>query len=153
MMFERGWPIACERRLHLQVPLVGASVAAGFKPQESQYSASHAVTLPVATADTTLLLQAAHMAVRRLWRHGYRYKKAGVELFEICAADCVQRDLWNAPDSPRRKALMASLDKLNAEHGRGTIRFAASGMAQGWKLRCEQRSQRYTTEWSELLRV
>lgn len=26
-------------------------------------------------------------------------------------------------------------------------------LAQGWKLRCEQRSQRYTTEWGELLKV
>ncbi|MEQ1718026.1 MAG: Y-family DNA polymerase [Hyphomicrobium sp.] len=124
-----------------------------FKPQERQYSASHAVTLPVATSDTAVLLEAASFAVGRLWRSGYRYKKAGVELFEICPADCVQRDLWTSPDAPRRKALMASLDKLNAEHGRGTVRFAASGITQGWKLRCEQRSQRYTTEWSELLRV
>jgi len=124
-----------------------------FKPQERQYSASHAVTLPVATADTSVLLEAAALAVNRLWRNGYRYKKAGVELFEICAADCVQRDLWTAPDPPRRKKLMASIDKLNAEHGRGTVRFAASGMAQEWKLRCEQRSQRFTTAWSELLRV
>lgn len=124
-----------------------------FKPQETQYSASYAVTLPVATSDTAVLLQAAAFAVNRLWRNGYRYKKAGVELFEIGAADCVQRDLWVAPDTPRRAALMASLDRVNAEHGRGTIRFAASGMTQGWELRCEQRSQRYTTEWAELLRV
>lgn len=37
MMFERGRPIACERRLHLQVPLVGASVAAGFPSPADDY--------------------------------------------------------------------------------------------------------------------
>lgn len=37
MMFERGWPIACERRLQLMVPLVGSSVAAGFPSPADDY--------------------------------------------------------------------------------------------------------------------
>lgn len=142
------------RRQKLAASVVSVFVRTNpFKPQEKQYSASYAVTLPVATADTAVLLEAAAFAVERLWRPGYRYKKAGVELFEICTSECVQRDLWTAPDTPQRKKLMATLDKLNADHGRGTVRFAASGIKQGWKLRCEQRSPRYTTEWAELLSV
>lgn len=124
-----------------------------FKPAEIQYTASHAVRLPVASADTAVLLAAAMHGVAHLWRSGYRYKKAGVELLEISAAATVQGDLWSAPDTPRRKALMTALDTLNAEHGRATVRFAATGIKQGWKLRSEQRSARYTTEWAELLVV
>lgn len=124
-----------------------------FKPQEQQYSASHAVRLPVASADTAMLLAAAMHGVAHIWRSGYRYKKAGVELLEICPAATVQGDFWTAPDTPRRKALMKALDTLNADHGRATVRFAATGLKQGWKLRCEQRSARYTTEWAEILQV
>lgn len=89
--------------------------------------------------------------VAHLSRSGYRYKKAGVELLEISAATTVPGDLWSAPDTPRRKALMKAVDTLKADLDRATVRFAASGIAQGWKLRSEQRSARYATEWAEIL--
>ena len=84
---------------------------------------------------------------------GYSYMKAGVMSLELIPAETVQRDLWTAPDSARNTSLMRAVDGLNADHGRATIRFAASGVQQGWKLRCRQRSARFTTEWQELLLV
>ena len=124
-----------------------------FKPEEKQYSASHAVKLPVATADTARLLKAAKHGVNRIWQDGYRFKKAGVELVELSPAAGVQGDLWTQPDDARSLALMRAVDHLNATNGRGTLQFAASGVQRGWKLRCEQRSPRYTTDWGELLVV
>jgi len=124
-----------------------------FKTQEMQYSASHAVRLPVATADTSRLLAAARQAMRRLWRDGYRFAKAGVELDGLVAAEQVQGDLWTVPDSARSHALMGAMDRINAENGRGTIHLASTGVAKGWRLRSDQKSPRFTTEWSELLVV
>lgn len=124
-----------------------------FKPQETQYSASHAARLPVATADTSRLLAAARQAMRRLWRDGYRYAKAGVELHGLMPADQVQGDLWTSPDNARSHALMRAMDRINAENGRGTIHLASTGVARGWRLRSEQKSARFTTEWAELLTV
>lgn len=124
-----------------------------FKPQENQYCAAHAVRLPIASADTSRLLAAAKQAVGKLWRDGYRYKKAGVELLELVPAASAQGDLWSKPDNVRSRTLMSAVDRLNVENGRSTVRFAASGVQQGWKLRSEQRSARYTTVWSELLEV
>ena len=124
-----------------------------FKVEDTQYNTSHALRLPVATADTTRLLTAAKRAVHRIWRDGYRYKKAGVELLGLVPAASVQGDLWTLPDDDRRKSLMRALDRINDENGRATLHFAASGVERGWKLRCDQRSQRHTTDWSELLSV
>jgi DNA polymerase V len=124
-----------------------------FKPREPQYAASKGIHLPVATADTALLLRAARQALAKLWRPNFRYKKAGVELFDIDQAQNAQGDLWTGPDSDRRKTLMACIDGINADHGRGTIRFAASGFAEGWKLRADSRSPHYTTDWCQLLEV
>lgn len=124
-----------------------------FKPLEPQHSASHAVRLPVATADTARLLRAAKYGVGKVWRDGFRYKKAGVMMLGLSQAETVQGDLWGTPDNKRSKALMRVVDGINTDHGRATLRFAASGFEQGWKLRSEQRSSRYTTEWGELLAV
>ena len=124
-----------------------------FRPQDRQYQASRSIGLPVASSDTTVLARAALIALRHLWRPGFRYKKAGIMLLEIGPADLVQGDLWVSPDTPRRQALMRTIDAINGEWGRDTIRLAASGVRRGWRLRFEQRSPRYTTDWDELLEV
>lgn len=124
-----------------------------FKTQEAQYAASRTITLPVATSDSAKLTNAAAKALAQLWRANVRYKKAGVILIDLVAAQAVQGDLWTTPDSPRTARLMQALDKLNAVYGRDTVTLASSGRKARWGLRAEKRSARYTTSWDELLRV
>ena len=124
-----------------------------FKAQETQYTASTTITLPVATANSTKLVKAATTALARLWRDGVRYKKAGVVLLDLVDARTVQADLWTSPDLPRSLRLMQAMDKLNAVYGRETLSLASSGRKVAWALRAEKRSLRYTTDWNELLRV
>ncbi len=124
-----------------------------FRTQDRQYSASRTIALPVASADTLVLTNAALRAAGCIWREGFRYKKAGITLLELGSASKVQGDLWTPADTPRQRALMQAMDRINAEHGRDTMRLAVSGVKRGWTLRSEQRSQRYTTSWNELLSV
>jgi DNA polymerase V len=49
--------------------------------------------------------------------------------------------------------LMIAFDKLNTRYGRGTVRLAVLGSNQKWQMKATHRSNRYTTLWSELLRV
>jgi DNA polymerase V len=124
-----------------------------FKPGEPQYGNGQAVALPVATADTARLLRAAMWLTGKLWRPGFRYKKAGVELSLLTPTSSFQADLLTAHDSARRTALMRTIDRVNLEHGRGTLRFAMTGTSQHWGLKAERKSNRYTTEWDEILEV
>jgi len=124
-----------------------------FKPTDPQYNVSRAIRLPVASADTGTLAKAANTVIRALYKDGYRYKKAGVMLLDLVTAGRVQSDLWTEPDSIRSKSLMKALDRLNGYYGRGTLTYASSGKQQGWKLRRDHISARYTTCWEELLTV
>jgi DNA polymerase V len=124
-----------------------------FKPGERQYSASKAVRLPVATADTGKLIAAATAGLGIIFKSGYRYKKAGVTFLDLVAADRVQGGLFDRPDDARSIRRMRALDQLNARFGRGTVGFGTAGERHGWKLRREFISPRYTTVWDELLRV
>ncbi|MCW6512493.1 Y-family DNA polymerase [Lichenifustis flavocetrariae] len=123
------------------------------RPQDRQYAAERSVTLPVASADTGKLNHAAMRALDALWRSGLEYKKAGVMLLNLAAADTVQGGLFDRPDDPRAIARMRALDSLNAKYGRGTVTFAAMGRKPGWKLRSDFVSPRYTTAWEDLLQV
>ena len=124
-----------------------------FKLTDPQYAASRTLALPVASADTRTLTRAALQAVSLIWRDGYRYKKAGITLFDLAPASIVQGDLWSTPDTAKSRKLMRVMDAINAREGRDMLRVAASGVRRGWSMRSEQRSQRYTTSWEELLEV
>jgi DNA polymerase V len=65
--------------------------------------------------------------------------------------------LFDIRDSDRTQRLMLVLDRINREHGRGTLRIGAAapfelmpGRTVAWRGRCERRSPRYTTRWEEL---
>lgn len=124
-----------------------------FKPDDPQYFNSKSVRLPVATADTGRVLKAARVALRAIYKTGYRYKKAGVILLELAKAAEGQGDLWMAPDSPKSKRLMHAMDGLNARYGRGTVAYASAGIEKAWKLQSDFMSPRFTTSWDELLRI
>ena len=124
-----------------------------FRPQDRQYQASKTIGLPFASADTITLTRAALIAARSVFREGYRYKKAGITLLALSTAESVPGDLWTGTDGPRSKALMHAIDAINERHGREAIKLAGSGLERGWRLRAEKRSQRYTTDWDELLSV
>lgn len=123
------------------------------KPQEAQYYAAKPVRLTIGTADTARLIRAALWGLRSIWRPGFRYKKCGVTFLDLHPASQVQGSLFIRPDSLARMQLMLTVDALNRRYGRGSVRFAAAGIDQAWKLRSEQLSQRYTTNWTELLNV
>ena len=48
---------------------------------------------------------------------------------------------------------MQTIDAINRQHGRGTVRLGATmstAETQGWQMRQEQRSPRYTTCFREI---
>ena len=100
-----------------------------------------------------MLVRAALQVVRRLWRNGFRYKKAGITLLGLSDAADVQGDLWTPPDTARSQTLMRTIDLINRTHGRDTVRLAVSGTHRPWRMRSDQRSPSYTTDWHQLLRV
>lgn len=122
-----------------------------FREQDRQYRASRSVTLPVATADTAKLIGAPERALGAIWRDGYRYKKAGVMLLDLVKASGVGSGLFDARDDGRSAARMKALDGLNLRYGRDTLTFGTTARPRPWRLRSDILSQRYTTEWDELL--
>ena len=115
------------------------------------------VDLPEATNDTLALVRAATWAVRRLWRDGYRYSKAGVISDDLVPLATSQRALPHLGQFDRERAaqLTAALDACNRRFGRGAVVTAASGMPaqRRWSTRFDLRSPRYTTRAEEVMAV
>ena len=122
------------------------------QPKHPQYQRGLTLPLPVPSADTRTLTRAALWALKRLFKPGYAYQKAGVMLMELRDAGVEQGQLFNTVP-PDRPALMQVIDRANAQWGRGTLRLGSEGMSKPWQMRREHASPAYTTRWEDLPQV
>jgi DNA polymerase V len=121
------------------------------KERNSQYQQAMLVPLHEPTDDTRLLCHAALHGLRRIYRTGYAYQKAGVMLTEIIPASARPRTLFDdVAAQEKSRALMHTLDRINRSMGSGTLKLLGEGTDTTWAMRRDHRSKRYTTEWSEL---
>lgn len=98
-----------------------------------------------------MLIKYALHLLKRIYRDGYGYKKAGVALMNIVPENEVQLNLYVKIDHGRTKSLMTAVDKINAKWGRETVRSGASGYQRAWSMKRARLSSRYTTNWGEIL--
>ncbi|MBG0791501.1 MAG: Y-family DNA polymerase [Desulfovibrionaceae bacterium] len=126
-----------------------------FRLGRPQYSNALSVPLAVATAHTPALIRAAQSGMKRIFREGYDYKKCAVMLSGLEPERGRRLSLLALPPAhrPNDRPLMHAVDACNARWGRDTVAFAASGVRQGWRMKREMMSPRYTTAWDEILRV
>jgi DNA polymerase V len=122
-----------------------------FKTADRQYSNSSLVRFPAETNDTPEMIDFAHRALGKIFRKGYRYKKAGVMLMDLVRKDSTQRGLFDAVDRQRSSVVMGLVDKINNTFGRDTVKFGAQGIGnRQWSTKFERLSPHYTTRWDEL---
>ena len=99
---------------------------------------------------TPELILGAVVLVRRLFRDGCVYRRAGIVLQGLSGAAENSQDLFSPQEGLERKTrLMAAVDRCQ-----GSVFFAAEGVGgMGSYVRQSSRSPRYTTQWHELLEV
>jgi DNA polymerase V len=125
----------------------------GFRETDSQYNNAITHTLTTPTSDTRIIIEAAKLCLSRIYRNGYRYKKAGIMLMDLILTSLEQKQLFVDFNHHPGDHLMNLVDRVNKDHGPDTLFFGAQGTTRDWKMRCGLRSPRYTTQWDELLIV
>lgn len=121
--------------------------------REPQYSPNLIVPLSDATDDTLQLNAAALFGLKRLFRPGYAYAKAGITLLELAPRQQAAINLFtDVAASARRTTLMQTLDAVNRKYGKNTLGPGAAGIAarQAWSVKRGNCSPNYTTRWDEL---
>jgi DNA polymerase V len=121
------------------------------KSEEPQYSRGITIALAQATDDTMQLVAAVKAGLLRIYRPGYRYKKAGVMLADITPAHVIQTRLFaDSAVAEKSLKLMAAMDGINLRMGKGAIHLASDGVAQNWRMNRGSMTPAYTSNWSEL---
>ena len=124
-----------------------------FKPDDPQYSQGLIVPLMESTDDTLALTRAALSGLKRIFKSGYAYAKAGIMLVELKPKGQEPVDLFTDTQAiERRSRLMKTMDGINAKYGRNTLGPGISGIVQrrAWSMKRGSKSPAYTTDWNEL---
>ncbi len=121
-----------------------------MKKEKPQYYNMVSCELPEPSDDTGQLLRHALWGLRRIFRRGFEFQKAGILLTQLSPVDCGQGCLFSPPARAKAVPLMCALDQLNATLGKGALRYAVEGSNPSWKTRFAFRSKRFTTNWNEL---
>jgi DNA polymerase V len=126
-----------------------------FDTTQRCYANATSFIFPEATMNTAEVIKAAGSCLKKIYKPGLSYQKAGVFLDALEDSKLAQRSLFSIPNVERIRinALMRAMDKLNATWGRDTVRFAATGTEQHWAMKQNHKSPRYTTCWQELKQV
>ncbi len=118
-----------------------------------QYARNIVIKLPVATNSSMELIHYALQGLEKIFKHGYRYKKAGVIVSDIIPETAVQGALFDLVDREKQRKVLQVMDALNTTYGREKVKIAQQGFNRQWKLKQEKLSPCYTTRLSDLLVV
>lgn len=154
--------IVCEK-LRAQGSVAGALTVhirnSPHSKTEAPYSKSLTYPLATPSCDTRVFTAIAFDLLKKIYRKGIGYRKAGVMLADICDAGQHQTDLFASADQDeqaRAKSdrLMATLDALQSRFGRSVIGVSNVQVDnRSWSNRRDHLSPAYTTRWEDLPRV
>lgn len=117
-----------------------------------QFRKSIVIKLAYPSNSDITISKYATKALENIYREGYRYKKAGVIVIGIENENIIQQNLF-FNENPKHHDLMNVIDKLNNNIGYKKIKLASQNIDSTWIMKQEHLSNRYTTNWNELLKV
>ena len=132
-----------------------------FNDHVPEYTIHDSLVLPIATDAQDEIVGAALTILRARYPKSvsdrpdlsFRFKKAGVILWQISPSTPREQDLFDPINRERQKALMAAINAINHKNGYGTIRQAIQGTDCRFDLKREYMSKRFTTDISDILEV
>lgn len=120
------------------------------------YTGFEEIKLIYPTSDTKVLTKNALLCLKKIYKPGYKYKKAGIGFDQIQPKEEIQFDIlnkFNATEEKISNEVTSTIDKANKKWGSNIIKLASQGVKQEWHARRNYSSPRYLTNWEELLEV
>ncbi len=136
-----------------------------FREDLAQYWNFQEQRLITPTSSSITIIETANEVLKRIYRQGYQYKKAGVIVMGIGADSPIQQDLFdiNAEQFQKMKRLDDVIDRINRMHGSETIVLGAQqytkkdgkGKADVFAnaIKHDFRSPNPTTRWSDIIKL
>ena len=119
-----------------------------FRKSEHYFNSAMEI-LQVPCDGTAELASCATRLVRKIYRNGNAYSRAGVVFGSIGTSTEVQGDLFEEKRTSRA-GLSEVMDSINRKLGGGSVFYAAEGVTKPWAMSRRKCSPHYTTRWEDL---
>ncbi len=124
------------------------------KPELKQYQGSITLQCEKETNFTKDIIGYALKGLDIIYRpDGYIYMKAGVMVLDLVTENAMQLNLFNQTDIRKEKQLALTVDEVNQDMGKDTVRMAVQRFERRYRLRAEKLSKKYTTDITQILKV
>jgi DNA polymerase V len=117
-----------------------------------QYQRNIVIKFPFATNSGIEIARFASEGLKKIFKEGYLYKKAGVIVMDIIPENPVQLNIFE-DRNPRHLPLMKVIDRINRTVGNHKVKLASQDLNRTWKMHQERLSPRYTTRLDEIIVV
>ena len=124
-----------------------------FDKNRKYYSNSITIDLPVATSNSLELVKSAINGLKKIYKYGYFYQKAGIVLSKLREASENEFNLLAPIMENKSQTLMKAIDFTNAKYGRNAISIAQAGINNSWKMRREHSSKIDTASFDSLPKI
>lgn len=124
----------------------------GFRAEDPQYSKNIVIKLPFPSNSSIELSKFANQALEKIFKQGFKYKKAGVIVLDLVPDNPRQIALFDN-SNPKHAPIMQAMDSLNAKFGQHSIKLASQDPKRLWKMRQEKLSPRYTTDINDIITI
>ena len=124
-----------------------------FDQNRKYYSNSVAIDLPVATNNSLELIKVAISGLKKIYKYGYFYQKAGIVLSKLRESSENEFNLLAPIMENKSQTLMKAIDFTNAKYGRNAISIAQAGINNSWKMKREHSSKIDTASFDSLPKI
>lgn len=122
------------------------------KIDRQKYSFYIQETLPFATNTAFTLVNTALRLLEKIFEEGEIYKKAGVLVSELIPQEQKQYHLFEE-ENPKYERLMNVIDAIQKKTGERKIKLGIHDLSRTWKMNQNYLSKKYTTQFSDILKV
>ena len=112
-----------------------------FDKNRKYYSNSITIDLPIATDNSLELVKVSINGLKKIYKYGYFYQKAGIVLSKLKEQSEKEFNLFAPIMENKSQTLMKAIDFTNAKYGRNAISIAQAGINKSWKMRREHSSK------------
>ena len=124
-----------------------------FNKNKKFYSNAITIDLPIATSNSIEMVKKARNALKKIYKPGFFYQKAGIILSNLKDSETSEFNLFSPVIEKKSKKLMKAIDYTNMKYGRHAISIANAGISKGWKMRREHSSKIDTASFNYLPKV
>ncbi len=121
--------------------------------KDERYSGVEEIVLDIPTNDTIVLNKLAHQMLKKIFKSGFVYKKAGVASGILVDSNSLPNKNLFSVETLEKNELMQKIDQINLKYGEKTLQMANSIGKNNWRPKNSLCSPKYTTDWQDILTI